>query len=163
MLQQLPEATASRKHRLAGSIAAAAVAGAVYVGSCLLFNALLLLALITNPDVAAGVEYWCHGCTYPPVRVEDGKAEVVHDLVVVVIAVSVDFDTNREALNTEVEVSTDCTLDADVVRDVPVAVVAVVQGPVGKVTVDKSPKHELRHRGMLLVLLLVLTRGCIRG
>jgi hypothetical protein len=61
--------------------------------------------------------------------VEDGEAEVVHDFVCVVIGVSVDLDTNAEALHTEVKVSTGRALDADVVRDVSVAVVAVVERP----------------------------------
>jgi hypothetical protein len=63
--------------------------------------------------------------------VEDGKAEVVHDLVVVIIIVTVDLNTHREALHTQVKVSTCCALDADVVRDISLAVVAVVQGPAG--------------------------------
>jgi len=60
---------------------------------------------------------------------EDREAEVVHDFVAVLIAVPIDLHAHREALHTQVEISTHCTLDADVVRDVSMAVVAVVQGP----------------------------------
>jgi hypothetical protein len=63
--------------------------------------------------------------------VKDREAEIVHDLVVVVIVVAIDLNTHREALHTQVKVSTCCALDADVIRDVPLAVVAVVQGPAG--------------------------------
>jgi hypothetical protein len=60
---------------------------------------------------------------------EDWEAQVVHDLVAVIIAVTIDLNTHGEALDTQVKVRTHCTLDPDVVRNVSLAVVAVVESP----------------------------------
>ena len=41
---------------------------------------------------------------------EDGEGQVVNDSIVVVVAMGVKFDTNREALETQVEILALCTL-----------------------------------------------------
>lgn len=66
---------------------------------------------------------------YPPAGMEDREAEIVHNAVAVAVAVAIDLHTNREALHTQVKIWAVGTLDANIVRDVLVTIVAVVQGP----------------------------------
>jgi hypothetical protein len=85
--------------------------------------------------------------------VEDREAEVVHNFVAVAVAVSIDLRAHREALHTEVKVSTHCTLDPNVVGYVPLAVVAMIQGPARHGRGAQEGAHELNQQmlGMLTV------------
>lgn len=60
---------------------------------------------------------------------EDGKGQIVHDSVLMVIAVRVYIHTNAEARQTEIKVGTLGTSDAHTVADVPLTIVAVEHSP----------------------------------
>lgn len=70
--------------------------------------------------------------THPPLRVEDGEAEVVNDTVVVLILVWRDLSPNRKALQAQVKVRADGTLYAGYARNVLGAIVAMVQSPAAR-------------------------------
>ena len=81
---------------------------------------------------------WCHRPTHPPAWVVEREAEIINDAVIVgvevgcgVASTASHFDAHAEAIDAQVKVGADGAADADLARDILLAVVAVILRPVG--------------------------------